>query len=79
MKNIGPKSSEWLRAVGINTLKDLKKAGAVEVYQMVKDKGFNVSLNLLWALEGAIQARPWFSFTNEEKKCLKQKLKDGLI
>lgn len=74
MKNIGPKSREWLLAVGINNLSDLKKVGALKAYQAIKHKGFNSSLNLLWALEGAIQDRPWQSFSADEKGILVKKL-----
>jgi DNA transformation protein and related proteins len=49
MKNMGPKSSEWLASVGIHTLDDVAKLGVVETYKRVKaaytDK---VSLDLPW-------------------------------
>ncbi len=75
MLNLGPVSKEWLRAIGVHSLNDLKRQGSVKTYLKVKNKGFNTSLNLLWALEGAILNRPWQSFTTEEKNKLKEKLK----
>jgi hypothetical protein len=71
---IGPKTSQWFTAVGITTVEDLKAAGLIHVYKKVRNAGFPVSLNLLWALEGILQDRPWFSFTPEEKEQLKQEL-----
>jgi len=55
MKNIGPKSSEWLASVGVNTLEDVARLGVVETYKRVKaaypDK---VSLNMLYGLQAAL-------------------------
>ena len=36
MKNIGPKSREWLASVGVYTLDDVAKLGVVETYKRVK-------------------------------------------
>jgi hypothetical protein len=36
MKNMGPKSREWLASVGIHTLDDVAQLGVVETYKRVK-------------------------------------------
>jgi DNA transformation protein len=66
--NIGPKSAQWLEAVGIKTLEDLEDLGAVEAYRRVK-AAFpgRVSLNLLWALQGALLDLPWNELPPEMK------------
>jgi DNA transformation protein len=74
MKNFGPKSNQWLNAVGVYDISDLRKLGAIKVFLKVKNKGFPVSLNLLWALQGAIEDRSWLSFSKEEKSKLIEKL-----
>jgi hypothetical protein len=51
--NIGKQSAAWLRAVGIETSADLERTGAVEAYRLVLEAGFEPTLNLLYALEGA--------------------------
>ena len=60
MKNMGPKSSQWLASVGIHTLDDVAQLGVVETYKRVKaaypDK---VSLNLLWGLQAALLDLPY--------------------
>ena len=33
MRNIGPKSSEWLASVGVYTLDDVVNLGVVETYK----------------------------------------------
>lgn len=59
MKNIGPKSNEWLASVGVNTLEDIARLGVVETYKRVKaaypDK---VSLNMLYGLQAALLDLP---------------------
>lgn len=57
--NVGPKSSAWLRQVGIRTEEDLREAGAVAAFVKVKRAGFKPSLNLLYALEGALTGCHW--------------------
>jgi hypothetical protein len=59
LRNIGPKSMAWLRQTGVRTLDDLKAVGALAAYVRVKRAGFRPSLNLLYALEGAILDCHW--------------------
>jgi DNA transformation protein len=70
--NLGPASSAWLAEVGIHTLADLKKVGAVAAYQMVKKNQKKVSLNLLYALHGALTGVRWDRLTAAEKARLKR-------
>lgn len=75
MKNIGPKSRGWLAEIGIYSIQDLKKAGAVMAYKMLKERyPKKVSLNLLWGLEAAIRDMDWRELTEKDKEQLKQKL-----
>ena len=57
--NLGPTSAGWLREVGIETVEDLERAGSVEAYLLVAESRPGVSLNLLYALEGALQDVRW--------------------
>lgn len=59
MRNIGPKSAAWLRQVGLHTPDDLHAAGAIDAFMRVRRAGFKPSLNLLYALEGALQDCHW--------------------
>ncbi|MEO6365453.1 MAG: TfoX/Sxy family protein [Luteimonas sp.] len=59
LRNIGPKSSAWLRQVGLRTREDLEGVGTVDAFMRVKRAGFKPSLNLLYALEGALQDCHW--------------------
>ena len=57
--NIGGKSAAWLRQVGIRTWDDAAALGPVESFLRVKRAGFRPSLNLLYALEGALSGCHW--------------------
>lgn len=59
LRNIGPKSAAWLRQVGLRSAEDLVAAGAVQAFIKVRRAGFKPSLNLLYALEGALQDCHW--------------------
>jgi len=59
MRNIGPKSAAWLRQVGLRTEADLVAEGAVGAFMRVRRAGFKPSLNLLYALEGALRDCHW--------------------
>lgn len=59
LRNIGPKSAAWLRQVGLRTQEDLVAVGSVEAFLRVKRAGFRPSLNLLYALEGALMDCHW--------------------
>lgn len=59
MRNIGPKSAAWLRQVGLRTLEEIAAIGTVEAFMKVRRAGFKPSLNLLYALEGAVLGCHW--------------------
>jgi DNA transformation protein len=59
-----------LAAAGINTAAELKRLGSVRAYARVKATGVNASLNLLWALEGAITGLPWQLVAKEHRLSL---------
>jgi len=59
MRNIGPKSAAWLKQVGLRTREDITSAGPVDAFLRVKRAGFRPSLNLLYALEGALTDCHW--------------------
>ena len=59
LRNVGPKSAAWLRQVGLHLQEDLEAAGPVDAYMRVKRAGFRPSMNLLYALEGALLDCHW--------------------
>lgn len=59
MPNLGKKSAQMLRDAGIHTVKELNDPGAVEAYLKIKRQGITVSLNMLYAIEGALKNTHW--------------------
>jgi DNA transformation protein len=72
LRNIGPKSAAWLRQVGLRTEEDLRATGALEAFMRVKRAGFKPSLNLLYALEGALVGCHWQEVPQERRAELLQ-------
>ena len=57
LRNLGPQSERLLAAIGIHDVESLRQRGALEAYLAVRHAGLTRSLNLLWALAGALE--PW--------------------
>ena len=72
MRNIGPKSAAWLRQVGLRTEADLVAIGPVEAYMRVRRAGFKPTLNLLYALEGALCDCHWQEVPEPRRQQLAQ-------
>ena len=70
LPNLGPKSQAALAAAGITTVAQLRRLGAVAAYAKAKQAGSHVSLNLLWALEGALTGLPWQVVAREHRTSL---------
>lgn len=74
LPNLGPKSGQWLREVGIDTVADLQSLGPVAAYRLVKHYRPKVSLNLLWALAAGLKNQDWRSLTQVTKRRLRREL-----
>jgi DNA transformation protein len=75
MKNLGPKSAEWLASVGVHTLDDVAELGVVETYKRVKAAyPEKVTLNMLWGLQSALLGIPWNELPPDIKEELKRQL-----
>ena len=59
-----------LAAAGIGSLDQLRAVGSVAAYVRVKATGANASLNLLWALEGALSGLSWQQVAKEHRTSL---------
>ena len=70
LRNIGPKSAAWLRQVGLRSREDLSEVGAVDAFMRVKRAGFKPSLNLLYALEGALRDCHWQEVPEDRRTVL---------
>ncbi len=74
--NLGPKSAQMLINAGITTPAALRRRGAVAAYVAVKRKNKSASLNLLYALVGALEGMDWKQVQREQKLSLLIQLED---
>ena len=70
LANLGPRSAEALVTAGIVSLAELQRLGSVAAYAQVKRVDPRVTLNLLWALEGALSGLPWRVVAKEHRTSL---------
>jgi len=59
-----------LEAAGIRSEDQLRAMGSVAAFAAVKQAGGKASLNLLWALEGALTDRDWKKVAREDRTSL---------
>ncbi|MGZ8253114.1 MAG: TfoX/Sxy family protein [Methylophilaceae bacterium] len=70
LHNLGPTSTAWMKQAGINTVAELSALGAVAAFLQVEALGIKPSLNLLYALEGAITGKHWLEVKRHSKTAL---------
>ena len=57
LRNLGPRSEALLAGIGIDSVAELRRRGAARAYVELKRAGEVATLNMLWALAGALE--PW--------------------
>ncbi len=70
LRNLGPVSKRMLATAGITSSETLRRLGSVEAYRRVRSHDPRASLNLLWALEGALTGRPWEDVARNDRLSL---------
>lgn len=75
--NLGPKSENMLRRAGITTMAQLRALGSVRAYLAVRRVDGRASLNLLWALEGALTDRSWKDVAKSDRLSLLLQLEEA--
>lgn len=70
LRNLGRRSEKMLAAAGITTEAQLRAKGAAASFVAVKRAGCAPSLNLLWAIEGALTDRDWKDVAKEDRLSL---------
>jgi DNA transformation protein len=78
LRGIGPKSIAMLETAGITTEEALRALGSVHAFCRVKAAGCKPSLNLLWALEGALSDMDWREAAQEHRTSLLGALDEAL-
>ena len=74
--NLGPKSAAVLVKAGVTSLSQLRELGSVKVFSLARRLEPSVTLNLLWALEGAVVGQHWQAVAREHRSSLLMALED---
>ncbi len=70
LPNLGPASRRMLQDAGVADVQALRRLGAVAAFARVRAAGRQPSLNLLWALEGALTGLPWQQVARDHRTSL---------
>lgn len=72
MPNIGKTLEQKLIEVGITTPEMLIEKGSIEAFELLNEKDKTACVNMLFALEGAIENIRWHNLPKETKEQLKK-------
>lgn len=76
LRNLGPQSMRWLKELGIGDVAQLRDRDPVEVYAALKARNPKVSLNMLYALIGAVEDMDWRDVQRTRRTALLMRLDD---
>lgn len=74
LKNIGEVSEKMLNSIDVFTKEDIDDLGPVTIYFILKSRGFDVSMNMVYALQGAIMDLHWNELPKDVKNDLIQQV-----
>jgi DNA transformation protein len=57
LRNLGTRSEQMLAQIGVHSAQELRRRGPVRAFFELRRAGISSSLNMLWALAGAVE--PW--------------------
>ena len=78
LTHFGPTSQQWLNAIGVYTKAELVRLGSIHAYWLMKERGFNVTMNMVYAMEGAILGMRWDELPEKLKAELQAAINIGL-
>ncbi len=71
LQNIGKTLAEELTVSGVSSIEEFNLISLEELVMKLKESGFSVCLNKLYALEGAKQGIRWHNLSTERKAEIK--------
>ena len=74
LKNLSEVSEKWLNQAGIFTRADLQRLGPVAAWERVRALGYPASLNLVYAIQGALLDMHWNHLPRPLVKQLKEQV-----
>ena len=59
LRNLGPRSAQWLAQVGVDSVETLRAMGVAGCFERLLAAGINPSINLAYAIQGALDDLDW--------------------
>lgn len=78
LPNLGATTERWFNTVGIYSARDLQRVGSVNAYRLLKGHGYNATLNLVYAIEGALRGLDWKRLPAKLKTQLKARVAEAM-
>lgn len=77
LQGLGPKSELWLNQIGLFTRSDLEQVGAVGAFiKLSEHHGKQPSLNMLYAMIGALEDTHWATIAKNDRERLLNELQE---
>ena len=70
LRGLGPQSEKLLSTIGVATKSDLERLGPIRAYLKLSDTGAKPSMNLLYAMVGALTDQSWLDVAKNERVAL---------
>ncbi len=77
LRNLGPASARMLAPLGIATRADLVRVGPVLAFRALRDARPGTSLNLLYAMHGALAGERWDRLAPDVRAALRADAADA--
>jgi DNA-3-methyladenine glycosylase I len=78
LPNLGERTAQWLAAAGIRTVRELSEIGPVGAYRILKGHGYPATLNLAYAVHGALSGIDWRRLSPADKAVLKSAIAEAM-
>ena len=72
LMNIGKVTERWLNGIGVYDEEGLRRMGAVKAYRLILKGETGATVNLLYALQGAISGTHWNDLAPPIKEMLRR-------
>jgi hypothetical protein len=76
LRNLGPRSSQWLRDAGISRIAHLEQFVTVATCELVRERQPKTSLHLLWAMAAGLKGNDWRELPVSTKQRLRKEAEE---
>ena len=77
LPGLGLTSAGWLVEVGVESMADIDRLGAVAIYRRLRLAREGITLNMLYALESLVLGCHWRDLPSDRKAALRVEVSDA--